>query len=426
VTPSSIELRRSPLLPAVPLFIAAGVIAAERNLWTGVADWANASAATAAATQLMTPIVAGMAAWAGGRERRRRLSGQALLSARPRLAAALAELLASVTWPLFAFVVVSVTVFVQTVVRDHAGTPSALLVLTAAAGLTCVAAASWILGRLVPGRAVTPVVALAGYFVPGFLMQRAEWWYLLSPVTVQRGDPWLPFRASLLLGQVVFFAGLTGSLMFGWGLLRERREHRWLMAIGTAASLLVTVVGAFQVNRQHGGYYGRIADAEYSCKTNSDGPEVCLVASFRPGLDVVQRELAVAQARLLQAGLQLPPVNQRPRGLGGEPPAGHVAINLDDLAPATVAVATTDVIAQVLTPIASCRSATDAVAQFNAAADSVLANWLLGRAPLVLADPGLGRLASWSTSENDAGKIAWLRRHAALVHACALSPRDFA
>lgn len=235
-----IEMRRGPfwgflatiLLIAALMMPLAAVVGLEEpgpRWWTGMARGVLTSAPTIAS------FVLAVAAWQGGRERRRRTEDLLSSTSRPPLHRALAAWLPTLGWPLLAYAVG--VLGVGTLVGLTMGrTPSiALAALFAVVGVELAAAAAFgfMVGWYVPGRFVAPfagVAALAGLTV---LLDREPYTGLvvLAPFQLEPWDYpvwWFPLAAA------VWFGGLAAAFL-GWTATKHRR---WFALVPLAAALI--------------------------------------------------------------------------------------------------------------------------------------------------------------------------------------------
>lgn len=191
-------------------------------------------------------FAAGVAAWTGSRDARRRTVELATNAARPRSAIALASFAATTIWTLAAFLGCVAVLYGVTATQTNWGGPPWWPVATGAAVLCTFCALGFAGGVLLPGRFIAPLAALVPFLVllVPFRMARNEshpTFALLSPMnSVPQGDAGVFFHyfPDLYVVQMMFFAGIALAILGGLGLATASGSRRvW----GAAAA--VTVVG---------------------------------------------------------------------------------------------------------------------------------------------------------------------------------------
>ncbi|MGW2893125.1 DUF7224 domain-containing protein [Streptomyces sp. NPDC001212] len=198
-----IELRRSPLLIALPLMIVIDllVLFGRSRYWIGV--WSEASAASQVTTLFLGPVLAAVSAWQAGRSSRSEMPAFLLASARQAWYAEAARLAATLTLGLGAYGVGCVIAAIASLPEAGGGFlwPSYLLV--GVATLTMYAAVGHLIGRIWPSPAFTPVVCALGGFILFLVVGQAYGLFVLSgaPDTIVRHDAVAArlFLASVLL-----------------------------------------------------------------------------------------------------------------------------------------------------------------------------------------------------------------------------------
>ncbi|GAA2996614.1 hypothetical protein Sfulv_39460 [Streptomyces fulvorobeus] len=104
-----IELRRSPLLTALPVMIAVDLVVlfGRARYWIGV--WPEASVAAQVVTLFLGPVLAGVSAWQAGRSSRAGMPEAVLAAARPGWRIESARLAATLTLGFLAYAIGCVT-----------------------------------------------------------------------------------------------------------------------------------------------------------------------------------------------------------------------------------------------------------------------------------------------------------------------------
>ena len=156
-------LRTSPLRFGVVLLIALQGWLSFAQLTPGVDVWNESSAAVLAGVQLSGPFAAGIAAWIGGREYRDRSQNFRRLAARHPMVESLTELLATLTWVLLAYLVVTLILMVKTAIGATYGSPQVLWLTAGACGVALLTVLGFVLGRALPRIWVPPLVAIGTF-----------------------------------------------------------------------------------------------------------------------------------------------------------------------------------------------------------------------------------------------------------------------
>jgi ABC-type transport system involved in multi-copper enzyme maturation permease subunit len=315
-------------------------------------------------------FAAGLAAWAGSREGRRRTLD--LVATMPRAAWARlgAALAGTLGWLLLAFLAGVAVLYVQTALQATWGGPPLWPVLVGAAGATVVAVIGFTCGVLFPGRFTAPLVAI-GLLVPlqaGFRQAvnvttssgttSSGTYALLSPISVSPSvDTGLYYHVppDVPIVQVLFMGGIVVALFGvlclapggGRGSLRATlaRGAGWalrvaaviLVACGVAASWTAfalagtarpDAVGGWQIPALHSAASDQLVPVTPDCVSRS-AFQVCVHPAFSFYLDDVATALGPVAAEI--AGLPGAPVGAREvasirggqnvaSGISGNPP----------------------------------------------------------------------------------------------------------
>jgi hypothetical protein len=314
------ELRRSSALVALPLLFGVSAVAAFRFLWPGFSVWDNASAAVVSSVFLLGPLAAGLAAWAGTRERRRRTEYLRLLTARHPTAPPLVELAAALIWPLVAYAAVTAAVFAKTAVNATWGHPNGLWVAAGAAGLALHAVVGYIAGRAFPHVWLPPTVAVVAYVVAAWgNLQYRKPWFFLSAVNTQEGGVFDRLNSTLFAGQIAWYLGLAGTAVLAWITISTPRRRAITLACLVAAATLAGG-GAAVVRAQHNRLDTKPADFAYRCSATQ--PEICVHPAFANELPALTREFTALHRRVADTPLDFVRLEQRAR-----PGTGAFTIN---------------------------------------------------------------------------------------------------
>jgi hypothetical protein len=325
-------------------------------------------------------FAAGLAAWAGSREGRRKtldLVGTTPRAAWVRQSVALAGTLG---WVLLAFLAGVAVIYGQTALQATWGGPPLWPVLVGVACVTVVTVLGFAAGVFFPGRFTAPLAAILVFvlFQVGFrqvlgITAGSGTYALLSPDTAPpQLDAGVYYRVApdVAMVQVMFMAGLAVALFGLLGLAQGLREIRlggggaavravlargdgWLVrtvaavliAAGVAASAvafslagtarLTAVAGGWQIPAVHSAATDQPVPYTLDCSTSGSGFQVCVHPAFGFDLKQVAAELDPVAAEI--AGLPGAPVAARElpsqvsgqevtSGISGNPPVfGYTA-----------------------------------------------------------------------------------------------------
>jgi hypothetical protein len=307
-------------------------------------------------------FAAGLAAWAGSREGRRKtldLVGTTPRAAWARQSAALAGTLG---WVLLAFLAGIAVIYGQTALQATWGGPPLWPVLVGVACVTVVTVLGFTAGVFFPGRFTAPLAAILVFaaFQVGFrqvlgITGTSGTYALLSPDTAPpQLDAGVYYQVApdVAMVQVMFTAGLAVALFGVLGLAQGLREIRlggrgalraglgrgdgWLVravaavltAGGVAASAAAfslagtarpdAVAGGWQIPAVHSASTDQPVPYALDCSTSGSGFQVCVHPAFGFDLKQVAAELDPVAAEI--AGLPGAPVAARelPSQVGGQ------------------------------------------------------------------------------------------------------------
>ncbi len=197
------------------------------------------------------PFVAGVAAWMGSRDGRRRLADLVTATARSRWAAQMATWAATAIWAVAAYLAFVGVMFAVYAHQGVAGTPPWWWVAVGATAVTAFSAAGFALGAYWPSRFAAPVAAFGGFLAMFLSFQTGSshfsGWALILPTNSNSNFdgspltdagifyPWLP---DLPIARMMFVAGI-GVVALGLTGLPARVGGHWLRR----AAALITVAG---------------------------------------------------------------------------------------------------------------------------------------------------------------------------------------
>ncbi|WP_172385604.1 ABC transporter permease [Streptomyces sp. MNP-20] len=217
----AIELRRSPLLLALPLLVVVDllVLFGRSRYWIGV--WPEASAAAQVVTLFLGPALAAVSAWQAGRGSRSGMPELVLASARPSWHAEAARFAATLTLGCVAYGVGCLTAAAVSLKDAGPGFLWPSYLLLGFASLTLFAALGHIVGRVWPSAAFTPAVCALGGFVAYVGVGQGYGLYVLS------GGPNYMIDATVLSQRLLLALALSCVAIF---FNRIPRTHRKIAA----------------------------------------------------------------------------------------------------------------------------------------------------------------------------------------------------
>ncbi|MEV0661108.1 hypothetical protein ACIBI3_09890 [Actinomadura luteofluorescens] len=400
-----LDARRTALLVAVPVLTVLGTAAACVSLSPAVAYWDNSVVALVNAVRFLGPAAAGLAAWTAVRERP--LDYLRDLTARSPATGVLFDLLLLSAATLVSYVVATAVVVAVTLVHAHAGQPHPLGVVSGAGALVLHVVVGYLTGRVAPHRATAALVLAATSLWAALRVPGMSWWSLLPPAALPRVQLFTTLRPEVFAVQVLWAAGLTTALIFGYVMWATRR---FLLVLPLALALAATAFATLGLHRSGGTVAP--ARAEPVCRT---WPlKICVHPALREALPQLMAAATPLAARLNGTPGAFTMVEQRPAWMPATVADGVAAVHLDeDLSPGYASRAVRQ-ISEALKDARACAAGDG----YRALVDA----WLLGDEPPAAAGTRAGhRFASWTEQR----RRDWLRLHFAEYRACALGPQDF-
>ncbi len=290
-----IELRRGVGVWATGPLIAAGtaIALAHPRAWAG--DWLGWGYYLRIMLIVVGPLLVAVAAWQGGRERRRGLVELLDSTSLSPLRRSLAAYTSPAVWGSLAFMVVAAAMGAVTATHATYAGPPVLLALSAVAAVVMFAALGFVAGRLLPWRGTAPLLAIATYVALGAAAYgHAPATYLSPGVQLSFSQSpagwWAPTTASVFVSMAA-----TALLLIG-------PRSRWL----SPAALVLTVLLALPVIRA--GEDAFSVDAAAEALVCADGsPRVCLTQRHAGQLPEVAGTVQQVLAGLDIAG----PINEQ-------------------------------------------------------------------------------------------------------------------
>jgi hypothetical protein len=203
-----LEIRRSVVPWAIPLIAALFFFDAYRTATGYPPVWSvRASEIPNHVLFDFTAFAAGIGAWVGSREGRRKIGDMLATTVRPAWVRQATALAGTLFWMVLAFLAAVVVVYVQTATRATYGGPPLWPVAVGVAGVVTACAIGFTAGVLFPGRFTAPlaavlvlVLSLAGFHAALGLSHSSTTYGLLSPAALSPAarHAWLAARLPAL------------------------------------------------------------------------------------------------------------------------------------------------------------------------------------------------------------------------------------
>lgn len=398
------ELKQSAVV-AVAVLLGLGLLAAWSVLIPGVTAWENIVVAAIGSLRVTGPVAAAFAAWVAVRGHRA-ARGTPLTPWR-----SLRTPLAVVVVVVVAFCATVLVLTLRAALGEAAGRllPSGLAV--GASGLVLYVVLGWIVGWLVPW-AITPLLTGIGcYALFTWLAERPTWAVRLAPVTREPYDLFGELNSGAFLDQTIWLLCLGATLLLGWSAILTRQ-------VAVLAVALLPLLGAVTgLARLQSGWSSveaaeRMADrTTYRCQ---EWPiMVCVHPAMGSGLTELATVFTTVAARLAGTAGAFSRVEQHPRGV--TPPAGVVAVHIDDLRPGFAKRAVAEFVAGLAPP---CREPAEGYRR-------IVTAWLSGD-PLPIGPlPQHAAAAAWFSGLAEVQRRDWLRMFYADFTSCRLTQAHF-
>ena len=292
----------------------------------------------------LVAFVAGVAAWMGSRDNRRRTIDLVAATARPRWVAQLVTWTATAGWAMVLYLCGVAVIYGVTATQATWGGPLWWPVAVGCTELALVCALGFAVGALFPSRFTAPLAAVGAFFLSleGFhnAVGRSSVYALLSPTTtVPAADigVFYHYLPDVAIAQLMFLLGLTAVVLGALGVaqaagggLRLRRAAAVLSVVGLAAT--GTAIGL--AGTAHQASTGEVIPALHDAASDrliaftpvcgqADGVPVCVHPAYRPYLD----DVTAAFRPMLREVAGLPGVPIRVTEIGDptlSPPAGRI------------------------------------------------------------------------------------------------------
>lgn len=233
-----IELRRSPLLLALPLLVVIDILVlfGRSRHWIGV--WPEASAAAQVVTLFLGPALAAVSAWQAGRGSRAGMPEVVLAAARPSWHAEAARFAATLTLGCAAYVIGCLTAAAISFRDAGPGFLWPSYLLLGLASLTIFAAVGHLAGRVWPSAAFTPAVCALGGFVAYVGVGKGYGFYVLS------GGPNYAVDSGVLTQRLLLALALSGVAIFFNRVPKAHRHTTSFTPVGTRALMATSTLAA--------------------------------------------------------------------------------------------------------------------------------------------------------------------------------------
>jgi hypothetical protein len=251
-----LELRRSIMPWLLPLLAALFWFASYRPALANPPFWNVRSGIVQSHTMLaFAPLLAGAAAWAGSRDRRRGVADLVGIAALPRWAGQVAAWAATTCWAEAVYLAGVAVLYGVTAHQGAWGGPLWWPVAVGAAFVAASCALGFAAGALLPGRftaALTAFVMFLALAGGAFALQANISYAQIWPLNVQGAFPsdsygiFYPYLPDLPIAQLMFLAGLAAAALGGLGLppAAGGRSLRGAAAAVTAAGLVAAGTAA--------------------------------------------------------------------------------------------------------------------------------------------------------------------------------------
>jgi hypothetical protein len=262
------------------------------------------------------PFVAGVAAWMGSRDGRRRTADLITTAVRTRYAAQLATWAATAIWAAGAYLVFVGVMFAVYAHQGVAGEPPWWWVAVGAMAVAAFSAAGFAVGAFFSSRFAAPLAAFAGFFAmvessqTGF--RDTGGWALILPTNShgnfqQDSGIFYRYLPDLPIARLMFLAGIAVAALGLLGLPARAGgpRLRWAAAVVTVAGVAATGTAVGLASTARLGPHGIVIPALHDAASDqpigytpvcgrADGVPVCLNPAYQPYLADVTAALAPA------------------------------------------------------------------------------------------------------------------------------------
>lgn len=416
------EARHSVALASLPLIIFAHCALAIKWLWPGTDVWLNMTSAVVGASMLSGPVVAGIAAWAATRERRRRTAYLRLTAARSGFTLPLLEWSVVVLAAAAAYLVVALVLGVKTAVGATAGHPDIAWLATGLVALVLIATLGYVMGRLVPKVWTPPVVALLIYVYSAWNLRHSGTpWSYLSPITMQETSLFRPMNHVLIAGQAIWYLAVM-VLAAGVLALYVSSGRLRVPILTIIASLIVAGVGAGIVISQRGRILGHPDVVHYSCSATV--PQVCVHPAFSRGLPRVTTLFLSLHSKIEGTPADFARLQQLPRDATMQPADGSRRFALDSYRDEDIRWAINEYLDESSIGGMSC-SGQQAYEKGYVTNVNIVRSWLTDDVSQVVGDQSASSRLRWFSALSEDQRKVWFKENYAHITDCDLANDAF-
>lgn len=238
-----IETRRNIGLLVLPVVVAIMVVVVLGELQYRNWFWPNVSLALRYTLILVGPLLAGLAAWTAGRDRRRGMEELLATTSRPAITRDLAAWTATMAWVTLAYVSTATVFAILLYTGDTWGPPVLWPTLIGLFALFTHAAVGYAAGCYLPSRFTAPIIAFTLYWVQGLPMILVEETapVLLTPLAPLEASVFFGVLPNIFVPQSLWLFGLAGTALAATAV---RRQPNATFAYGAMLAAAVTAAAA--------------------------------------------------------------------------------------------------------------------------------------------------------------------------------------
>lgn len=410
------EVRSSPLVWTVPIMLFMGGWMVFTADYHAVQIPSRASAALMSSVQLMGPLAAGVAALWAMRPRRGNYEYLLELSTRERSQAVLTQGLSLVSVLACPYLILTLAEVIRGFTRPGIRGLQWDGIAVGLVGMIALILIGIVVGQLIPRR-LTPALLTIVLYTIGVVAQDLSW-RLFSPVQVHTMSAFWDWTPGLLITQCAWLSAVS-LILIGLASLRLEASRR------AAILLLVGVAVAIPSGIHLGSMHGRTlrpgnAAFQYVCQE-----EVCVHPGYADLIGAVHTAFGPLVTRMKATPEPISALEQRPRGVGGEPSPGRTAFHLDDPTASWQSRSVGEVVGGLMDLDACVKAEGDGFGY-----SQLVSYWLASGgtpSPPTVADGGsdLGEIAKKFYAASEDGRIRWFGSHYAQFVHCSLTAVDF-
>lgn len=415
-----LEVLRSPVKWFAPVIAALLVYVAIAGMRPGLLLWSDVNASLTQASSLIDPLVAGIAAWEGGRRYRGGFTRRIDRGIRPGWSAVGGHLTAILFWfAVPALLAVAGFVIVFPMVGGY-GAAEWPWLIAAASGAVLSAAFGYLVGSRAGGRWwAPPLAAIAlyfGYVLIGGAHQLIPYWLVQAyPIVLNGSNPFVRYVTPTFWGQALWYLALSGVLVAFIPAAITRRSVR---VVVVSVCLVAAIAGLTVLHSTRGqattGYNSR----DYVCDTSP--VDICVNRAYRDGLPKLEQAFSTFNTKAADTPLAAPKLEQQVEGVGDDPSKGARALYVEDLGPTFAS----DSLLFYVQKYGGLERCSEAV---STNLHTIVDSWLIGQPSSLVTSPDApeGAAAIRFSKLTDVERTAWLKANIDDVTACHLTPAQF-